>query len=1070
MPHPLIRLARTVIISARSILGSRRSVPEPDRVVHAGGEPASHGRSDQPLLLVFAQGRGAEEKLETHLSLLKDLGVIADWHDRRIAAGTEWDGVINENLDRAGIILLLVSADFLASRYCRDVEVARAMERHEAGTARVIPIILRPVDWHSAPFGKLQALPRDGKPVTKWRPQDEAFTDIARGIREAAKSLATDGPNPPAPARPSPGAATSAPGPTGPIDRATLVRTVSGLAPSDMAMLLTLIEGAARHVSRHGTVPEQAAELIRWAESSTGPGLEAIRRALENFSSGPLTGKSGAAAGKSNEAGGWRLGPDQSHQLIDGEVPTRGMEFPLVSPPLNEQRLPRSLPAPIRQASLDGSQDASALLFILQHHTDGLPYEVIAAALRWNADKFKNLLERYLDEEAYRLRHECKPAKEARDLILRGDGDTLLARTLEELLAYLKQHKSDGLGIRYVEWALILATKCKDSNPRIVRELFNSTERMLKLRGDKHRVLRASRLTIEAARQQIRDWEGVKAEAVALICGESWVLQRIGRLDEAMLRADESLKLGESIQWERNTAFCKKCKGRVYRLMGELERDGEKKARFFSQSVSSLKEAIRIFSGMTDWGADCAEVGDCYSLLARTYLVCNQLADARKCLKHASDRLNNPDDKDYLDYTILEGDYACSIGEYDKADEFYGYVIESQCTGNFEKSEIRRVRVLPSRVIRGEAESQIASRRDFLKAGEIWDDLEERANAAEARWHLTLLGGGLSAKTIRVPGTGRLHDEDDCCRDSQQPSRETHHQGFTTLGAGRQILEGSHPGSSAGGCDAGTNVVKRRRVSRTPDWTSAASRRLREMAGGVSTVSDAVITVAARYTNGLEGPPTDLEAVGKRLNILRTEAEALPISGELRRAASGFIIVYSTYLSATRRRFTIAHELAHAIFEQSGPKCPRSGKELERLCDMLATELLMPRREFLREAGKPDDLSWSKIDDLSRMFRTSLSATSLRCAELLGVTIFEVEDDSITWAYGSIRKGPVAKLHKDIRFAIEKTRRREPIDEKIVADADLGGYREWKIEGRLIGQDGRALMLMLPGRGLLPKN
>jgi hypothetical protein len=271
-----------------------------------------------PISLFYSYSHKDEalrKKLETHLALLRDQGVIRDWHDRRIEAGTEWDGLINENLDRADMILLLVSADFLASRYCRDIEVTQAMERHEAGTARVIPVILRPVDWHTAPFGKLAALPRDGKPVT-WSNRDEAFTDVARGIREVAKGLngpapsregeppgepgvaagteprppdttsghsATAAPNPPTPARPSPNAATPASQPTGPIDRATLVRTISGFASSDMATLVTSIEGAARHIGRHGTVPEQAAELFRWAESSTGPGLEAIRRAVENF-------------------------------------------------------------------------------------------------------------------------------------------------------------------------------------------------------------------------------------------------------------------------------------------------------------------------------------------------------------------------------------------------------------------------------------------------------------------------------------------------------------------------------------------------------------------------------------------------------------------------------------------------------------------------------------------------------------------------------------------------------------------------------------------------------------------
>ena len=147
-----------------------------------------------PISLFYSYSHKDEalrKQLETHLSLLKDQGDIRGWHDRGIEAGTEWDGVIGQNLEEAGIILLLVSADFLASPYCKDVEIARAMERHEAGTARVIPVILRPVDWHSAPFGRLQALPRNGRPVTMWKNRDEAFTDVARSIREVATHLAS---------------------------------------------------------------------------------------------------------------------------------------------------------------------------------------------------------------------------------------------------------------------------------------------------------------------------------------------------------------------------------------------------------------------------------------------------------------------------------------------------------------------------------------------------------------------------------------------------------------------------------------------------------------------------------------------------------------------------------------------------------------------------------------------------------------------------------------------------------------------------------------------------------------
>jgi hypothetical protein len=121
---------------------------------------------------------------------LERQAIITGWHDRRITGGREFAGAIDEHLRTANIILLLISSAFLASDYCYDVELTHAMERHEAEQARVIPIILRAVDWHSAPFGKLNALPRDGRAVTSWPNQDEAFTDIARGIRSVAEELA----------------------------------------------------------------------------------------------------------------------------------------------------------------------------------------------------------------------------------------------------------------------------------------------------------------------------------------------------------------------------------------------------------------------------------------------------------------------------------------------------------------------------------------------------------------------------------------------------------------------------------------------------------------------------------------------------------------------------------------------------------------------------------------------------------------------------------------------------------------------------------------------------------------
>lgn len=129
------------------------------------------------------------DKLDAHLSNLRWDGVISSWYDRQLTAGMEWNDTIKAELESADIILLLISPDFIASRYCREVEIPIALQRHDAKQASVVPIILRPFDWVSAPFAKLQAFPKDAKPVTIWANQDEAFVSVAQGIRTAAQLI-----------------------------------------------------------------------------------------------------------------------------------------------------------------------------------------------------------------------------------------------------------------------------------------------------------------------------------------------------------------------------------------------------------------------------------------------------------------------------------------------------------------------------------------------------------------------------------------------------------------------------------------------------------------------------------------------------------------------------------------------------------------------------------------------------------------------------------------------------------------------------------------------------------------
>ncbi len=129
------------------------------------------------------------KELEKHLANLKRQDIISSWYDGDITPGAEWESEIKERLLYAQIILLLISADFIYSDFCSRIEMKQAIDRHNAGEACVIPVLLRPTDWQGAPFDKLKMLPTDAKAVTKWRSRDDAFADVVRGIRAAIQEL-----------------------------------------------------------------------------------------------------------------------------------------------------------------------------------------------------------------------------------------------------------------------------------------------------------------------------------------------------------------------------------------------------------------------------------------------------------------------------------------------------------------------------------------------------------------------------------------------------------------------------------------------------------------------------------------------------------------------------------------------------------------------------------------------------------------------------------------------------------------------------------------------------------------
>jgi hypothetical protein len=169
--------------SARALLSVASAAHEEKSPARGGNVgPAKDG----PVELFIAYSHKDEEwrkALDPSLKIMERSGHIKRWHDREIAPGDDWRKEIDKNLSRAQIILLLISRDFLASDYCHDIELQKAMKRHDAGDAVVIPIIFRSCQWQDTQLGRLQALPRDSKPVRDWSDEDAAFLDIEQGIR-----------------------------------------------------------------------------------------------------------------------------------------------------------------------------------------------------------------------------------------------------------------------------------------------------------------------------------------------------------------------------------------------------------------------------------------------------------------------------------------------------------------------------------------------------------------------------------------------------------------------------------------------------------------------------------------------------------------------------------------------------------------------------------------------------------------------------------------------------------------------------------------------------------------------
>ena len=154
--------------------------------------PGQEELMQRPIEVFFSYAHEDEllmDEVRRQLVVFDRQGLIRKWHDRLIPAGADWRHQIDERLAHSDVILLFISPNFFDSDYCYEAEMAEAMRRHQTNSAKVVPIILRPCAWESAPFANLQALPTDGRPITTWLNRDEACLDVATGVMRAVSEL-----------------------------------------------------------------------------------------------------------------------------------------------------------------------------------------------------------------------------------------------------------------------------------------------------------------------------------------------------------------------------------------------------------------------------------------------------------------------------------------------------------------------------------------------------------------------------------------------------------------------------------------------------------------------------------------------------------------------------------------------------------------------------------------------------------------------------------------------------------------------------------------------------------------
>lgn len=392
----------------------------------------------------------------------------------------------------------------------------------------------------------------------------------------------------------------------------------------------------------------------------------------------------------------------------------------------------------------------SGAIFVLQHCELGLPEDVLAASLGCTVERLNGSSSQYLDRRVLAQENSLWTVAPLKTQLARDDGSYLLGCTLSQLLEFIRCNRQTPQGWDQVTNAIALAKVCQTDHRELVSGMFWKLDKLLKRAGNKRLVLEIANLSIAAAHQGPRTEMKAKAEAVALICGRSWVYQRINELPYARAEAEKSLELGREIGWDRNTAYCLKCIGRLLRMEAIQSRDDvDRRTKLFESSVDHLRQAIDLFPRVSELSEPdrTSEIGDSFSLLGRTYLAAGDEVRAEEASRQAIECITDQTSKDYADLQILLGDLLNHRGDKSAAESCYDTAIRVAGTSDAERSEIAaRAWHQKGKVTR--------QRICFEKAADIWKRLEEDENSDLARWEGKIVGGEVP------PGTTNLFDSE----------------------------------------------------------------------------------------------------------------------------------------------------------------------------------------------------------------------------------------------------------------------------------------------------------------------